>query len=113
MTERLAMGVHPRSEKQSVQLLAECQRLQTHLEQLAREALRAQEAERQKLSLQLRNDIAQTLLAIQVRLLALKNAAAAHPDKLGKEIASAQRLVAESAQSLSRFARELDLRQRA
>jgi hypothetical protein len=53
------------------------------------------------------------LLAVQVRLLALKTAAAANPADLGKEIAITQRLVVKSLQSLRRFARELDIRQRA
>jgi signal transduction histidine kinase len=110
---RAAEAALRKSGKRCTRLLAESRRLQRHLQQLAREALSVQEEERHKLSHQLQDDIAQTLLAIQVRLLALKTAAAAHRGNLGKEIASTQRLVLKSAQSLNRFARELDIRQRA
>jgi signal transduction histidine kinase len=110
---RAAEAAFRKGGQQCTRLLSESQRLQKHLRQQAREILSAQEAERHKLSHQLQDDIAQTLLAIQVRLLALRTAAAANPAYLVKEIASTQRLVAKSAQSLNRFARALDVRQQA
>jgi signal transduction histidine kinase len=110
---RAAEAALRKSTKHCSRLLAESRRLQKHLQQQAREALSVQEEERHKLSHQLQDDIAQTLLAIEVRLLALKTAAAANPASLAKEIASTQRLVVKSSQALNRFARALDVRQRA
>jgi signal transduction histidine kinase len=110
---RAAEAALRKSAKHCSHLLAESRRLQKHLQQQAHEVLSAQEEERHQLSHQLQDDIAQTLLAIEVRLLALKTTAAASPANLGKEIASTQRLVVKSARSLNRFAHALDVRQHA
>ena len=84
----------------------ESRRLQKHLQQLTRQVLSAQEAERTKISRELHDEIAQTLLGINVRLLTLKKAAAASTTGLKKEIANTQRLVETSVKTMSRFARE-------
>ena len=55
--------------------LKESLQLQQHLRQLTHQVLVAQEAEREKISQKLRDEIAQTLLGINVRLLLLKQAA--------------------------------------
>jgi signal transduction histidine kinase len=94
------------SEEQSVRLLEEARRLQRHLQELAREIMTAQEEERKRLSLTLQDEIAQTLLAIHVRLLALDRELAISAEGFKKEIATTQRLVQESVQTISRFARE-------
>ena len=60
-----------------------------------------------KISHELQDEIAQTLLGINVRLLSLKRGAGSNTKSLKDEIASAQRLVAKSARSVRRFAREL------
>jgi signal transduction histidine kinase len=91
-------------------LLDESLALQEHLRHLTHQLLTSQEAERKKLSRELRDEIAQTLLGINVRLLTLKKAAKGDKANLKKEIANTQRLVQESVQSINRFARELDLR---
>jgi len=93
--------------------LKESLQLQKGLRQMAHRNLSAQEQERLTLSHQLQDEIAQTLLGINVRLLGLKTAASGGATNLTKEIASAQRLVKESVRSINRFARELDLHQRA
>ena len=68
--------------------------------------------ERHTISHQLHQDeIAETVLSIHVRLLNLKTAARGNTTNLTKEIASTQRMVEESVQSINRFARELDLHQ--
>ena len=77
-------------------LLQASTRLHTQLREQTRAILAAQEAERQKTSLQLQDEVAQALLAISIRLLALKTAAKASTDKFSKEIANTQRLVRES-----------------
>jgi signal transduction histidine kinase len=83
-------------------------KLQQQLRQLTRRVLVAQEAQRIRLSHELRDEIAQTLLGINVRLLLLKQAARSKAKGLKNEIASAQRLVVESATLVRRLARELD-----
>lgn len=83
---------------QHAKRLAEAQRLQKYVRHQMRENLAAQEDERQKASRELRNEIAQALLAIDLSLLALRTSAKASIGKLNKEIANAQRLVGQSRQ---------------
>jgi len=85
--------------------------LQKRLRQLTHQVLAAQEDEREKLSHELQDEIAQTLLGINVRLLLLKQAARSKVRGLKNEIASAQRLVVKSATLVRRLARELDKHQ--
>ena len=92
-------------------LLEESLALQAHLRHLTHRILSAQETERKKLSHDLRDEIAQTLLGINVRLLTLKKAAKGNTANLRIEIANTQRLVRESVQSINQFARELDTHQ--
>jgi signal transduction histidine kinase len=88
--------------------LEESIQLQKHLRRLTHRVLAAQEDERKKISCELQDEIAQTLLGINIRLLSLKEKARSNPKSLKKEIASAQRLVVKSAKSLRQFARDLD-----
>ena len=97
------------SERASSQLLKESRLLEEHLQDMARKILSAQKTERKKMSLQLQDEIAQTLLGIHVRLLALKKEAAANSAGLNKEIATTQRLVEESVKTINRFAREFGI----
>lgn len=92
-------------------LLKESLRLQEGLRQLTRKNFSAHEKERRTISHKLQDEIAQTLLAINVRLLTLKTAARGSTKNLAKEIASTQRLVEDSVESINRFARALDRRQ--
>ena len=85
-------------------LLAESRRLQTGLQQMACEILSAQEHKRRKISIELQDEIAQTLLGINVRLVTLKQNAAA--EGFQKQIASTRRLVNKSMKSIQSFARE-------
>lgn len=91
--------------------LGESLELQKHLRELTHRVLASQEAERLKLSHELQDEIAQTLLGINVRLLALKKQARAGGAELKNEITRTQRLVLRSAQSVRKFARELELQQ--
>ena len=97
------------SEKASSLLLKESRLLEQHLQDMARQLLSAQEEERRRMSLQLQDDIAQTLLGIHVRLLALKTEASANHAVLTKEITTTQRLVAASVKTIKRFAREFGI----
>ena len=89
-------------------MLKESLQLQKQLRQLTHRVLVAQEDEREKLSHELRDEIAQTLLGLNVRLLLLKQTAQNKAGGLKNEIASAQRLVVKSATLVRRLARELD-----
>jgi len=86
-------------------LLKESRLLQKRLRHLTHQLLLAQEAKRTKISRTLHDEIAQTLLGINVRLLTLKQEATINTKGFKKEIASTQRLVGKSAKTISRFAR--------
>jgi signal transduction histidine kinase len=87
-------------------LLKDSLQLQEGLRQLTHQVLAAQEDERKKNSRELQDEIAQTLLGINVRLLTLKQEARTNTKGLKNEIASTQRLVLKSAKSVRRVARE-------
>jgi two-component system, NarL family, sensor histidine kinase DegS len=87
-------------------LLRDSLQLQEGLRQLTHEVLTAQEDERKKISRELQDEISQTLLGINVRLLSLKQEARTNTKGLKNEIASTQKLVLESAKSVRRVARE-------
>jgi signal transduction histidine kinase len=95
-----------KSEEHSKKLLEESRRLQKHLQRLTHQILSAQEDKRKKIGHDLQDEIAQTLLGINVRLLTLKKDAAANTEDFKKEIASTQRLVDKSVRSIKQFARE-------
>jgi len=97
------------SEDQSANLLSESHELQRHLQDMTHQILSAQESERKAMSLKLHDDIAQTLLGIHVRLLALKNEVSASTADFQKEIAITQQLVQESVKTINQFAREFGI----
>jgi signal transduction histidine kinase len=88
--------------------LTESLQLQKRLRQLTHRVIAAQEVERSTISHELQDEIAQTLLGINVRLLSLKQAARSSTQGLKNQIASVQRLVVKSAKSVRQFARKLD-----
>ncbi len=87
-------------------LLKDSLHLQEGLRQLTHRVLAAHETERKKLSRELQDEVAQTLLGINVRLLSLKQEARINTKGLKNEIASTQRLVVKSAKSVRRAARK-------
>ena len=91
-------------------LFKESRCLQAELRRLTYQILLAQEAERKKISRKLHDEVAQTLLGINVRLLTLKKESKVNMASLKKEIASTQRLVGKSAKTMSRFTREIGQR---
>jgi len=93
----------------SRELLQESRRLQKHLQRLTHQILSAQEDKRKQVSRDLHDEIAQTLLGINVRLLTLKKEAAVNAHGLKKEIANTQQLVNKSVKSITRFAREFGI----
>ena len=76
------------------------------MRQLTHQVLAAQENERKKISRELQDEIAQTLLGINVRLLTLKQEARSNTKGLKNEIASTRQLVLKSAKSVRRAARQ-------
>ena len=86
--------------------LEESLQLQKRLRQLTHQVLAAQEDERKNISRELQDEIAQTLLGINVRLLSLKQEVRSNTKGLKNEIASTQRLVVKSAKSVRRIAHE-------
>ena len=95
-----------KSDQHHVRLLQESSHLKKRLRVQTREMLTSQEQERRRTSRQLHDDIAQTLVAINLRLLTLKKAAKANTAIFEKEIAQTQRLVRESMKPIHRLAHE-------
>ncbi len=95
-----------KSRRHHAVLLGESHRLLQHVRQLTYACLAAQEVDRKKVSLQLRDDIAQGLLGIHVQLLTLKKAMRISAEAFEKEIGTTQRLVRESNREVKRFAHE-------
>jgi signal transduction histidine kinase len=95
-----------KSAEHAKKLLEESRHLQKHLQRVTHRILSAQEDKRKKMSRDLNDEIAQTLLGINVRLLTLKKEAAVNATGLEREIASTQRLVDKSVKSIKRFDRK-------
>lgn len=74
---------------------------------LAHQILHAQEEERKRISRELHDEIAQTLVSINVHLEALTREGTGNPKRLRRQIARTQRLVEKSVDTVHRFAREL------
>jgi signal transduction histidine kinase len=87
--------------------LAESLQLQKRLRQLTHRLLAAQEAERKKVSRELENEIAQTLVAVNVRLLALKHEAWRQIEGFKEKIASTRQVVVESVRTVRHVARKV------
>jgi signal transduction histidine kinase len=87
--------------------LEESLKLQTRLRHLTHQVLSAQEDERKKISHELQDEIAQTLLGINVRLLSLKQEARNNTNGLKNNIAKTPQLVAKSARSVRQVGRKI------
>jgi len=103
---KVAQAALKKSREHNRRLLEESLALQKHLQHLAHRILSAQEHKRKKISHDLQDEIAQTLLGINVRLLTIKGAAAHNSKRLQKEIARTGRFVDSSVKSIKRFTRE-------
>jgi signal transduction histidine kinase len=96
-----------KSREHYAKLLKDSLQVQDGLRELTHQVLAAQEDERQKISRELQDEIAQTLLGINVRLLSLKKEARSNTQGLQNEIAGTQQLVIASAKSVRRSARKI------
>ena len=110
MNAGTAEKTHPSDPKKSGEhralLLKEAARLQNRLRTQTHAILSAQERQRHKSSLHLQNEVAQTLLAINIGLLALKTSAKANTAKLEQAVANTQRLVRASLKRLNRYSHD-------
>jgi signal transduction histidine kinase len=87
--------------------LEESLELQKRLRRLTHQVLAAQEDERKKISHELRDEIAQTLLGINIRLLSLKQEARCKSTGLKNSIDGTRQLVASSARSVLQAGRKM------
>ena len=94
------------SEQTSGQLLRDSQVLECQLQAMAGKIRSASEDERKKMSTHLNDEIAQTLVGIHLRLIALKKMIAANDKSVNMEIATIQRLVEDSAEIINRLVNE-------
>ena len=95
------------SEQRHRQLLAQSRLLQERARNLAHQLLRVQEEERKRISRELHDEIAQTLVGIHVHLENLTRELSVDPRTLRRKITRAQRLVEKSVSRVQQFAREL------
>jgi signal transduction histidine kinase len=92
-----------KSGKHHASLLEQSRLVQKRLRHLTHQIVLAQEDKRTEISHQLHDEIAQTLLGINVRLVTLKKEATGNAKGLKKEIAGTQYLVEKSKKTLSRY----------
>jgi signal transduction histidine kinase len=104
---KLMQDAHDKRGKLHHKCLEESMQLQTRLRQLTHRLFAAQEDERQKISRELEDEIAQTLLATNVSLLALKQEIRNNTDGFQQKITSTQRLVVQSVRTVRQAARKV------
>lgn len=95
------------SQRQQTRLLRQSRRMQEQLRHLSHQILRVQEEERKRISRELHDEIAQTLVNIHLQLETLARDTEKNPANLRARIAKTQRLVEGSVNSVHEFAREL------
>jgi signal transduction histidine kinase len=98
------------SQYSSGQVLKDSQLLELHLKEMTRKIISATENERRAMSLRLNDEIAQTLLGINIRMIALKNEIAANQFIHNQEITVIQQLVEESAEMVKHLAYEFSVK---
>jgi PAS domain S-box-containing protein len=95
------------SERHQRALLSESRRMQRQLRQLSHGVLHAQEQERKRVSRELHDEIAQSVLGINIHLEMLSRAASREPAAVKKGIAQTRRLLEDFVEVVHRFSREL------
>jgi PAS domain S-box-containing protein len=96
-----------KSQQHQSRLLEQSHHMQEQLRHLSHQILHAQEEERKRISRELHDEIAQTLVGINVHLAALTREVADNPRGFRQKIARTQRLMEKSVDIVHRFAREL------
>jgi chromosome segregation ATPase len=95
-----------RSQQVSDQLLKDSRVLEQQLQDMTHQILSATEGVRHRMSLHLNDEIAQVLLAIHLRILALHEEVAAKHADFTLEIAATRQFVADAAKNINRLAHE-------
>jgi PAS domain S-box-containing protein len=95
------------SKRQQSRMLAASRRMQEQLRLLSHQILHVQEEERRRISVDLHDEVAQTLVAINVHLASLVRNAAKNNSRLSAKILETQKLVEQSVESVHRFAMDL------
>jgi signal transduction histidine kinase len=96
-----------KSKQHQGRLLKQSHHMQEQLRHLSHQILHAQEEERKRISHELHDEIAQTLVGINVHLATLAREVGSNPKGLPQKIARTQRLVEKSVDIIHLFAREL------
>jgi PAS domain S-box-containing protein len=96
-----------KSEQNQGRLLEQARHMQGQLRHLSHQILQAQEEERLRISRDLHDEIAQTLVGINVQLATLTREAAGGPKGLQQKIECAQQMVEKSVDNVHQFARKL------
>lgn len=113
LRRRAAEADLKKSRQRHARLLGESSRLEKRLRNQEREIMLAREDERRKISRRLHDEITQTLVAVNLRLLRLQETLKTGRGSLEKEIDEAQRLVGKSGKMISRFVDESTIRHQA
>lgn len=95
------------SERQQRKLLNQSRRQQNELRRLSHLILATQEEERRRISRELHDDIAQTLVNISFHLESLSSEAKINPALLRKKVRRTQKLVEQAVEIVHHFARDL------
>jgi len=107
--ERLsAEAALAQSQQKTATLLQDSQALEKDLRHITRSILSTNEAERKKMSHQLTDEIAQNLLGIHIRLLALNRRATDNQEGLTKEIVNTQGLVQASIKTIHQLVHQFN-----
>jgi PAS domain S-box-containing protein len=96
-----------KSELRQSRLLKQSRHIQGQLRRLSHQILQAQEEERLRISRDLHDEIAQTLVGINVQLATLTREAAGGPKGLQQKIERTQQMVEKSVEKVHQFARKL------
>lgn len=105
---KLAENALRTSDEKGSDLLIESQMLEAELLEMVRRTLSADEAERKQMSLHLQDHIAQAMLGIHVRLLALKATVSISHENVSEQITTTERLLAQSVKTISNFANAME-----
>ena len=95
------------SERKLKKLLVRAAQLRLQARRLSHRVLQAQEEERKRVSRELHDEIAQTLVGVTLRLASLTHGPGEIPKPLRRKIMDTRRLVQKSVEIVHRFAREL------
>jgi hypothetical protein len=110
---KAADGFLKTSREKSARLLKQSRLLEGELKAVNQKLFDTHESQRKTMSVHLHEEIAVTLLAIHVRLLALKKEASVNQASLTQEIATASRLVKQSVKTINHFNREFGIQHEA